>query len=127
MADALTCCLSLVTLAVQNASLTLLMHYSRVSTPPDQTYSAGSAVLATELLKGLISLLIAFSRLDTTSPSHTLSLAPQQKFASALNPRVFFSRCRRLGKEVFRPDCWKLSIPAILYGTPSPFVLHATR
>lgn len=107
--------ISLVTLAVQNASLTLLMHYSRVSTPPDQTYSAGSAVLATELLKGLISLVIAFSRLDTTSPSHTLSLAPQQKFASALNPRVFFSRCRRLGKEVFRPDCWKLSIPAILY------------
>jgi solute carrier family 35 (UDP-sugar transporter), member A1/2/3 len=29
---------------------------------------------------------------------------------------VFLERCRIVGKEVFRPDCWKLSIPAILYG-----------
>ncbi|KAA1469433.1 hypothetical protein DENSPDRAFT_603425 [Dentipellis sp. KUC8613] len=109
--------ISLVTLAVQNALLSLLMHYSRVSTPPSRAYSAASAVLATELLKGFISLLIAFSRLDNVPPQYTLvpTQASSRYTTSALNPRVFFARCRRLGKEVFRADCWKLSIPAILY------------
>ncbi|KAI0064542.1 hypothetical protein BV25DRAFT_1989825 [Artomyces pyxidatus] len=111
--------ISLVTLAVQNAALTLLMHYSRVSTPPSRAYSAASAVLATELLKGLISLVIAFTRVEDHSPQYTLALPsplPQSHCAtSALNPRVFLARCRILGKEVFRQDCWKLSIPAILY------------
>ncbi|KAI0647036.1 nucleotide-sugar transporter-domain-containing protein [Trametes meyenii] len=98
---------SLVTLAVQNAFLTLIMHYSRVSTAPSQTYSAASAVLLTELLKGFISLSVAFARLDYCSPTGAAG--------SLWNPRVLFYRFRRLGKEVFRPDCWKLSIPAILY------------
>ncbi|KAH9842741.1 nucleotide-sugar transporter-domain-containing protein [Rhodofomes roseus] len=97
---------SLVTLAVQNALLTLIMHYSRVSAAPSETYSAAAAVLMTELLKGSISLLVAFSRLDCTGSSPASSL---------WNPRTLFYRFRRLGKEVFRPDCWKLSIPAILY------------
>ncbi|KAI0957475.1 hypothetical protein AcW1_005858 [Taiwanofungus camphoratus] len=96
---------SLVTLAVQNASLTLIMHYSRVSAAPSQTYSAAAAVLLTELLKGFISLLVAFTRLDSSNfPSPSL-----------WDPRMLFYRFRRLGREVFRPDCWKLSIPAILY------------
>ncbi|KAH9934710.1 nucleotide-sugar transporter, partial [Fomitopsis serialis] len=96
---------SLVTLAVQNALLTLIMHYSRVSAAPSETYSAAAAVLMTELLKGSISLLVAFSRLDSSGSSSS----------SLWNPRTLFYRFRRLGKEVFRPDCWKLSIPAILY------------
>ncbi|TBU35994.1 nucleotide-sugar transporter-domain-containing protein [Dichomitus squalens] len=97
---------SLVTLAVQNALLTLIMHYSRVSTAPQHTYSAGSAVLMVELLKGFISLCVAFARLDSLNGASG---------SSVWNPRVLFYRFRRLGKEVFRPDCWKLSIPAILY------------
>ncbi|OCH85691.1 nucleotide-sugar transporter, partial [Obba rivulosa] len=94
---------SLVTLAVQNALLTLIMHYSRVSTPPDETYSAATAVLLTELLKGSISLLVAFSRLDVCAPT---PMSPS---------RMLLHRAKRLAKEVFRADCWKLSIPAILY------------
>ena len=106
------------TLAVQNASLTLLMHYSRVYTPPSRAYSAASAVLATELLKGFISLVIAFTRLDNVPTQYTLvpSSKPDCFSTSVFNPRVFLARCSRLGKEVFRTDCWKLSIPAILYG-----------
>jgi len=56
----LTCIL--VTLAEQNPILTIIMHYSRVSTSPDKTYSAASAVLINEVLKGSISLAVAFSR-----------------------------------------------------------------
>lgn len=110
---------SLVTLAVQNATLSLLMHYSRVSMPPSRAYSAASAVLATELLKGLISLLIALIRARPTSSQHAFALPsppPNRIASSPLNPNVFLERCRIVGKEVFRPDCWKLAIPAILYG-----------
>ncbi|KAK7693467.1 hypothetical protein QCA50_003035 [Cerrena zonata] len=103
---------SLVTLAVQNATLTLIMHYSRVSSAPSQTYSAAAAVLLTELLKGSISLLVAFSRIDSYSPQYN----PNSPGSNSLwNPSNLLNRFRRLGKEVFRPDCWKLSIPAILY------------
>ncbi|KAH9958290.1 nucleotide-sugar transporter-domain-containing protein [Russula dissimulans] len=94
------------------------MHYSRVSMPPSRAYSAASAVLATELLKGLISLIIALIRARPSSSQHTFVLPspPSNRLASSpLNPRVFLDRCKTLGKEVFRPDCWKLSIPAILY------------
>ena len=87
--------------------------------PPSRAYSAASAVLATELLKGLISLIIALIRTRPSSSQHTFVLPspPSNHLASSpLNPRVFLDRCKVLGKEVFRPDCWKLSIPAILYG-----------
>ncbi|KAI0819112.1 nucleotide-sugar transporter-domain-containing protein [Irpex lacteus] len=104
---------SLVTLAVQNAALTLIMHYSRVSAAPSQTYSAAAAVLLVELLKGTISLGIAFARLDNYAPQY---LPNGQKVSiSPWNPWALLGRFRRLGKEVFRPDCWKLAIPAILY------------
>ncbi|KAL4247303.1 UDP-galactose transporter [Abortiporus biennis] len=106
---------SLVTLAVQNAMLTLIMHYSRVSAAPSETYSAASAVLMTELLKGSISLCVAFTRLDSYSPQYLPNSGGAFTCASLFNPRLLFSRFRRLGKEVFRSDCWKLSIPAILY------------
>ncbi|KAJ6502467.1 nucleotide-sugar transporter-domain-containing protein [Mycena sanguinolenta] len=93
--------LSLVTLAVQNSALTLIMHYSRVSTPPSRAYSPATAVLMNEILKGSISLLIAFWRIDAPSTD-------RQAFGVV-------SRVKRLAGDVFSQDCWKLSIPAILY------------
>ncbi|THG98634.1 hypothetical protein EW026_g3594 [Hermanssonia centrifuga] len=104
---------SLVTLAVQNALLTLIMHYSRVSAAPSHTYSAAAAVLLTELLKGSISLVVAFTRLDSYAPQYLPNGTPATN--SCWNPWLLLTRFRRLGKEVFRSDCWKLSIPAILY------------
>ncbi|TFL07469.1 nucleotide-sugar transporter-domain-containing protein [Pterulicium gracile] len=101
--------LSLVTLAVQNSLLTLIMHYSRISTPPERAYSAATAVLLNELFKGLISLSVAFFRVETTNESDAYCSRTTNP------PRTLTQRCRMLGKEVFAPDCWKLSIPAILY------------
>ncbi|KAG2751681.1 hypothetical protein P692DRAFT_20669799, partial [Suillus brevipes Sb2] len=79
---------SLITLAVQNATLSIVMHYSRVSTPPPLSYSPAAAVLLCEILKGSISFVIALWRAQDTGDSHC---------------------------EIFSPDCWKLSIPAVLY------------
>jgi UDP-sugar transporter A1/2/3 len=105
----------LVTLAVQNSLLTIIMHYSRVSTPPSRMYSAATAVLLNELLKGFISLIIAFTRLDHPT-SHADASFNMPGTPSLWSPRTVLSRFRTLGKEIFSPDCWKLSIPAILYG-----------
>lgn len=88
------------------------MHYSRVSTPPDREYSAAAAVLLNELLKGGISLAIAFARINHTTNAQYGPVA----HASSWDPSTVMARFGRLGKEVFSPDCWKLSIPAILYG-----------
>jgi solute carrier family 35 (UDP-sugar transporter), member A1/2/3 len=85
---------SLVTLAVQNAALSIVMHYSRVSTPPSKSYSPASAVLLNEILKGSISFGIALWRLSKSDV-----------------PRPF----NHLLCETFSHDCWKLSIPAVLY------------
>ncbi|KAG8940700.1 hypothetical protein FRC04_005081 [Tulasnella sp. 424] len=127
---------SLVTLAIQNAALAIMMHYSRVSTAPSKTYSAGSAVLLNELLKGSISLFIALLRTEPdtgrtriattgvpTAPGaeYTLLAKSKRAVAAASPPSLVRStsrligRFRKLGREVFSPDCWKLSIPAILY------------
>ncbi|KAG1756678.1 nucleotide-sugar transporter [Suillus paluster] len=104
--------ISLVTLAVQNSLLTIIMHYSRVSIPPSQSYSAPTAVLLNELLKGSISLAIAFTRINrSTSDTPQLPLTVSRSW----HPAKVLLRIRRLGREVFSPDCWKLSIPAILY------------
>ncbi|KAJ7111531.1 nucleotide-sugar transporter [Mycena crocata] len=97
--------LSLVTLAVQNSLLTLIMHYSRVSTPPSRAYSPATAVLMNEILKGSISLVIAFSRIDAPSPD----------VGGQTSRLTLAARVRRLAGAVFSQDCWKLSIPAILY------------
>ena len=111
---------SLVTLALQNAFLTIIMHYSRISTAPNKTYSASSAVLLNELLKGSISVLIALRRIDADQPSapvynekdpRSVERRPNSRFPSFLQP----SRLRILSREVFSPDCYKLSVPAILY------------
>ncbi|KAG6837302.1 hypothetical protein H0H93_011904 [Arthromyces matolae] len=94
----------LVTLAIQNSSLALIMHHSRVST---QTYSAATAVLMTEVLKALISIVIAFLRIEITTDSSQPPLS-----SSTLSLR----RLKHLVAAIFSPDCWKLSLPAILYG-----------
>jgi solute carrier family 35 (UDP-sugar transporter), member A1/2/3 len=103
----------LVTLAVQNAMLSVIMHYSRVDSSQSEPYSAATAVLMVELLKGGISFAIAFSRVESPK-NYAIGLGTQQP--SLLSPRTLASRFRRLCKEIFRSDCWKLSIPAILYG-----------
>lgn len=96
------------------------MHYSRVFTPKDATYSAASAVLLNELLKGGISLGIALSRIEISSPTDPL-MSFQEKRPSSWLPsdrsqfNAWPAKFKKLGREVFSPDCWKLSIPAILY------------
>ncbi|KAI0053932.1 nucleotide-sugar transporter [Auriscalpium vulgare] len=93
---------SLVTLAVQNAAMSIVMHYSRVSIPPSEAYSPASAVLLNEMLKGSISFVIALWRVSTLESRRPLT-------------GNMFSPFRQLLREIFSPDCWKLSIPALLY------------
>jgi hypothetical protein len=70
-----------------------------------------------EILKGLISLIIAFTRTDVGYASmHDMAQAP-----FPAGGRGLVGRLRKLWRDVFSPDCWKLSIPAILYGASSPF------
>lgn len=80
--------------------------------PPSRTYSAATAVLMNEILKGTISLVIAFARIDPQPSSYELVQAP---YAPPL-VQPFMARVRKLWGEIMSPDCWKLSIPAILYG-----------
>lgn len=94
---------SLVTLAVQNAALSIVMHYSRVSTPASQSYSPAAAVLLNELLKGSISFVVAFLRVASASD------------ASRRGVVGYLSALQRVIREILSPDCWKLSIPALLY------------
>ena len=116
--------ISLVTLALQNAFLTIIMHYSRVTSVPNKTYSAASAVLLNELLKGSISVLIALKNIDTSlsASSHPLSEKDALRSQPLGRPVVRSamsmmhpSRLNALRVAVFSPDCIKLSIPAILY------------
>jgi solute carrier family 35 (UDP-sugar transporter), member A1/2/3 len=86
--------ISLITLAVQNSMLTLVMNYSR-AIPSSKMYNAATAVLMNEILKGSISLFIASYRIE---PGKGLP-----------------SKVRKLLSDVLSPDCWKLSIPAVLY------------
>ncbi|KAG6829582.1 hypothetical protein H0H87_010823 [Tephrocybe sp. NHM501043] len=104
---------SLVTLAVQNAALSIVMHYSRVSTPPELSYSPAAAVLLNEILKGTISFVIALSRTREVveTPWHRLSLWGILCALPFPGSRPFWSLCG----EIFSRDCWKLSIPALLY------------
>lgn len=91
------------TLAVQNAALSIVMHYSRVSIPASQAYSPASAVLLNELLKGSISFVIALWRVLSASD------------AAGRGVVGILVAFRRVCREIFSIDCWKLSIPAILY------------
>ena len=91
------------TLAVQNAALSIVMHYSRVSIPASEAYSPATAVLLNELLKGAISFVVALMRVLHASDAAGRGI---------VGVWVAF---RRVCREVFSADCWKLSIPALLY------------
>ena len=118
---------SLFTLALQNALLTIIMHYSRISALPDKTYSAASAVLLNELLKGTISVIIALKRIDSDMHEASQSQTVLEKDVGRdpdwrtenTGPawiRPFHSsRIRFLTRSVLSPDCYKLAVPAILY------------
>jgi UDP-sugar transporter A1/2/3 len=67
-----------------------------------------------EILKGTISLVIAFARIDPQPSSYELVQAPHASPCPFVQP--FMARVRKLWAEVMSPDCWRLSIPAILYG-----------
>lgn len=113
----------LVTLALQNAFLTIIMHYSRISSSPNRTYSAATAVLLNELLKGSVSVLIALRKIDADlasssappvfSEKDSKPRSPQR--SSFLPPILHPSRLRVLSRAIFSPDCYKLAVPAILY------------
>ncbi|KAL0580353.1 hypothetical protein V5O48_001690 [Marasmius crinis-equi] len=89
------------------------MHHSRVSTPPSLSYSPASAVLLNELLKGFISFIIALGRAPEVAELQWKRMSFLEILSSIPYPWTspFWSVCG----EIFSPDCWKLSIPAILY------------
>ncbi|KAF9532866.1 nucleotide-sugar transporter-domain-containing protein, partial [Crepidotus variabilis] len=105
---------SLLTLALQNAALSIVMHYSRVSIHPDLAYSPATAVLLNELLKGGISFVIAFLRSPLLSqPSNVYPLTRRRPLYSL--PALWWAAFSDVCGEIFSADAWKLSIPAILY------------
>jgi len=110
----------LLTLALQNAFLTIIMHYSRISTVPDKTYSASAAVLLNELLKGSVSVIIALKKIDVDMDISAAYTARDPKSlnraaASRLPSYLHLSRLQNLTTQVFSSDCYKLAVPAILY------------
>ncbi|KXX76076.1 UDP-galactose transporter [Madurella mycetomatis] len=91
---------SLITLTFQNSALILIMHYSRIMTPPgDHRYFASTAVLLNEVIKLAISLTFAIYE-------SSRSLAPQTPVTVLLE---------QIYNSVFSGDSWKLAIPAVLY------------
>ncbi|EAQ85434.1 hypothetical protein CHGG_09448 [Chaetomium globosum CBS 148.51] len=91
---------SLLTLMLQNSALILIMHYSRIMTPPgDHRYFASTAVLLNEIIKLAISLTFSMHEVSR-------SLAPQTPVT------VLFEQ---IHNQVFSGDGWKLAIPAVLY------------
>jgi UDP-sugar transporter A1/2/3 len=103
------------------------MHYSRITASPSKTYSAASAVLLNELLKGTISIIIALRNIDRTmsaitphplsseKETHLRSPISRQSILSARFSIVHPTRLRALRQALFSRDCIQLSIPAILY------------
>lgn len=96
------------------------MHYSRITASPNKSYSAASAVLLNELLKGAISVVIALKRIDadmlgapqlSEKDSKDSDRRPAASWYSPFHP----SRLQLLSQSVFSPDCYKLAVPAILY------------
>ncbi|CAG8583591.1 13196_t:CDS:1 [Ambispora leptoticha] len=85
---------SLITLVVQNSTLVIVMHRSRVMVPKDQQYFASTAVFLAELIKLFISLYMA-GRTQITEKG-SLSIYD-------------------LYQDIFSSDAWKLMIPAALY------------
>jgi UDP-galactose transporter len=86
-------------LAIQNAVLILVMHYSRIMPPVNgQRYLTSTAVLMNEVLKLAIASAIAFRDTSRNLPNASYS-----------------SVARTLYQQAFSSDSWKLAIPAALY------------
>lgn len=92
--------LSLVTLTFQNSALILIMHYSRIMPMTSQhRYFTSTAVFLNEVIKLAICVWVALrDRRKIDGPTTTVSQSVKQLYT-----------------EVFRPDNWKLAIPACLY------------
>lgn len=106
---------SLITLALQNAFLTIIMHYSRIATAPNKTYSAAAAVLLNELLKGAISTLVALKRIDNDMSAQAVQKESRSRPVPAGFTMFKASRLGALRRAVLSADCYKLAVPAILY------------
>ncbi|CAG8506475.1 6780_t:CDS:1 [Ambispora gerdemannii] len=85
---------SLITLVVQNSTLVVVMHHSRVMVPKDQQFYASTAVFLAELFKLLIS----------------LYMAGRIQIAEKGSLNIY-----DLYQDLFSNDAWKLLIPAALY------------
>lgn len=91
---------SLLGLIFQNSLLMVILHYTRVMTPPgDHRYFASTAVFLNEVIKLAISFTFAIGEVSTT-------LAPQTP-ATVIFEQIYNS--------VFSADGWKLALPAVLY------------
>ncbi|PWY97952.1 nucleotide-sugar transporter [Testicularia cyperi] len=132
---------SLAILTVQNTALGVVMHHSRVSAPVGKSYFFPTAVLFTELLKCLISIVIAAVSIQDPSDSLPLPSSSAQSpslsrtareqrssgFASLgsatdtashqlkSSDRPSHTKLDLVLDEVASADYWKLSIPAFLY------------
>lgn len=92
--------LSLATLAVQNAALILVMHYSRIMPLVDgHRYFTSSAVFLNEVLKLSVALVVA---LQGQASAMGVSMTSPEAWST-------------LYTQVFSSDSWKLAIPAALY------------
>lgn len=83
-------------------------------------YSAASAVLLNELLKGLISVVFALRNIDaalTASPTPAVYSDRDSRISRyfPLPTMLHSSRLHTLLESIFSPDCYKLAVPAILY------------
>ncbi|GMK55497.1 hypothetical protein CspeluHIS016_0205530 [Cutaneotrichosporon spelunceum] len=107
--------ISLITLALQNAFLTIIMHYSRIATAPNKTYSAAAAVLFNELLKGAISTLVALKRIDNDMSAQATQKESRNRPVQTGFTMFKANRLGTLRRAVLSGDCYKLAIPAILY------------
>src|SRR5690242_17694113 len=77
-----------------------IMHYSRVMpTESSNRFLASTAVFLNELLKLALCLIIAYR--------------DRRKLDGSMSP--LFVSAKNLYHDVFRPDSWKLAIPACLY------------
>lgn len=131
--------LSLVALTLQNSLLTILLHYSRTASD-NKVYSAPVAVLLSEILKSIISFSIALfnstrSSLQPRLPGSPHHPADPAVYHDRLKSETYHHSYRPLPSThstpqlasiiitqiklnlsaIFSRDCWKLSIPAILY------------
>lgn len=132
---------SLISLTLQNSLLAILLHHSR-TIPNTKLYSASAAVLLNEILKCTISFLVAlYNACNQSTTNHSLSQhsrldhndnrgSPfsrkppvsmfEQDFqdwkrSSRSWSRMILDHSKQIFLEIISADCWKLSIPAVLY------------